>query len=413
MRKITSCSVVWALAALGMNVAPAHAVTPPAPAQHWVGAWAAAPFAAKNSPKFGKSDGGQGSTLREIVHLTMGGSSVRIVFTNEFGREPLAINAATVAQGAADGAVSGTPAPLMFGGMPSIIIPAGAMAVSDPVKMKVSAFEDLAISFYLPDQEIAALSSHGSANQTNYRAEGNAVSAPTLTGAKPFYSWEFIKGVNVAAGPTSAAIVAFGDSITDGAHSTRDANTRWPDELARRLQASKLTAHLSVLNEGIGGNRILHDVTGPSALARFDRDVIAQDGVKYLIILESINDIGRTTLPNPALGNEAITADELIQGMKQMIDRAHAHGIRVFGATLTPYEGAKYMDANGETMREAVNEFIRHGGKFDGVIDFDKATLDAAHPHKFLPAYDSGDNLHPNDAGYKAMGDSIDLKLFR
>jgi lysophospholipase L1-like esterase len=220
-----------------------------------------------------------------------------------------------------------------------------------------------------------------------------------------------VKGIDVSTSdPKAAAIVAYGDSITDGALSTRDVNRRWPDVLARRLQENSKTAHLSVLNEGIGGNRVLHDGTGPNALARFDRDVLAQSGVKYLIILESINDIGRTAQPR-APGDE-ITVPQLISALTQLVTRTHAHGVKVFGATLTPYVGANYASPAGEQMREAINQWIRTSGVFDGVIDFDQATRDPANPTVFDPAADSGDHLHPGDAGYEKMGSAIDLSLF-
>ena len=208
----------------------------------------------------------------------------------------------------------------------------------------------------------------------------------------------------------SASIVVFGDSITDGALSTRDANARWPDLLARRLQANKKTAELGVLNQGIGGNRILHDTTGPSALARFDRDVLAQTGVKYLVIMESINDIGHAQ--DPVKPYDVVTAEDLIVGLGQLATRAHTHGIKVYGATLTPYVGAKYSSPAGEAMRQAVNKWIRTTNQLDGFIDFDKATQDPANPAVFAPAADSGDHLHPADPGYKIMADSIDLNLF-
>ena len=203
--------------------------------------------------------------------------------------------------------------------------------------------------------------------------------------------------------------MALGDSITDGTASTQDANARWPDVLARRLQANKRTAGLGVLNAGIGGNRVLHDGTGPSALARFDQDVLAQSGVRYLIVLESINDIGHAA--DPVKPYDVVSADDLIAGLTQLVERAHMHGIKVFGATLTPYAGARYMSISGEQMRQAVNQWIRAGKVFDGVIDFEAATQDKA-TGAFLPSDDHGDHLHPNDAGLKAMGDAVDLKLF-
>jgi lysophospholipase L1-like esterase len=202
-----------------------------------------------------------------------------------------------------------------------------------------------------------------------------------------------------------------GDSITDGRSSTPDANRRWPDMLALRLQADKRTSNLSVLNEGISGNRVLHDFDGPSALARLDRDVLAQPGVKYLVILESINDIGRNVVPRSP--GEIVTAQDLIFGLMQLVTRAHQHDIKVLGATLTPYEGAAYFSPEGEQIRQTINAWIRTSGVFDGVIDFDKAVQDTSHPSRFLPGYDDGHHLHPNDAGYKAMAAAVNLQLFQ
>jgi lysophospholipase L1-like esterase len=226
------------------------------------------------------------------------------------------------------------------------------------------------------------------------------------------HSWYWISAVNVEAAAGTEAIVALGDSITDGLNSTANADRSWPAQLAARLQANPATAHLAVVNAGISGNRILHDHFGPNALERFDRDVLARDGVKYLVVLEGINDLGFPHLPG-AFGQQEVTAQDLIAGLRQIIDRAHAHGIKVFGGTLTPYEGAMYYSQEGEAKREAINHWIRASGAFDGVIDFDAAVRDPKNPKRFLPAYDSGDHLHPGDAGYKAMADAIDLKIFQ
>jgi lysophospholipase L1-like esterase len=276
--------------------------------------------------------------------------------------------------------------------------------------VKVPAGSDLAISFFLPAQPIHQLSQHGGADQTNYTAPGNVVGAKTLDGPSEIKSWLFVKGVDVKVDARSAAVVAFGDSITDGAFAAINQNARWPDELARRLLADKKTSDIGVLNEGIGGNRVLHDNTGPSALARFDRDVIGQAGVKYLIVLEAINDIGHAYDPGRAY--DVVTADDLIAGYVQMAERAHMHGIKVYFATLTPYTGAKYASPAGEEVRQALNKWIRTTNQIDGFIDFDKATQDPANPGMYLPAYDHSDHLHPSDPGYKAMGDAIDLSLF-
>ncbi len=383
-----------------------------APPDHWVGTWAASPLAAKNpGAKFG-APGTDGTTLREIVHISIGGPSVRVVLTNEFGLDPLTIGAAQIALSSGTSAITaGSATALTFGGAPSIIIPPGALAVSDPVAFKVAPSSNLAVSLFLPDQPVNQLTLHPFADQTNYLVPGNAVTAASLDTPTTFFTWDFLKGVDVTADAKAASIVTFGDSITDGAHSTRDANARWPDVLARRLLADKKTENLGVLNEGIGGNRVLHDTAGPSALARFDRDVLAQAGVKYLVIMESINDIGHAT--DPVKPYDVVTAEDLIVGLGQLATRAHTHGIKVIGATLTPFVGAKYQSPAGEEMRQAINKWIRTTNQLDGVIDFDKVTTDPTHPGMFLVLDDSGDHLHPGDDGYKAMGESIDLNLFK
>jgi lysophospholipase L1-like esterase len=397
------------LLALCLTTNTASAAQP----DHWVGTWATSPYAAVNRAdasgtlQFGSAD----TTLREIVHVSIGGPIVRIVLSNEFGLDPLTIGAAHIALSAGHGEINLASAnALTFGGRPSVTIPPGAMVVSDPADLKLPAFADVAVSLFIPAQPIQQISQHGFADQTSYSIPGNVISAKTLDSPKEIYNWPFLKGIDVKTTANSASIVTFGDSITDGAHSTRDANARWPDVLAHRLQANKKTADLGILNEGIGGNRILHDTTGPSALARFDRDVLAQAGVKYLVIMESINDIGHAT--DPGKPYDVVTAEDLIVGLGQLAARAHTHGIKVFGATLTPFVGAKYQSPAGEEMRQAVNKWIRTTSDFDGVIDFDKVTTDPTHPGMFLPLDDSGDHLHPGDAGYKAMGESIDLNLF-
>ena len=379
-----------------------------APPDHWVGTWATSPVALPNTnAKFGAAD----TTFREIVHVSLGGSRVRIILSNEFGLDPLTISAGNIALRTTGSEIDlASASALTFGGRPSVTIPPGALAVSDPVNLKLPAFADLTVSLFVPAQPMQQVTHHSFADQTSYTAPGNVVSAKSLDASAEITSWPFLKGVDVAADDRAASIVAFGDSITDGALSTRDANARWPDLLARRLQANKKTADLGVLNEGIGGNRVLHDTTGPSALARFDRDVLAQSGVKYLILLESINDIGHAQ--DPVKPYDVVTAEDLIAGLSQLATRAHTHGIKVYGATLTPYVGAKYASPAGEAMRQAVNQWIRTTNQLDGFIDFDKATQDPANPTVFSPAADSGDHLHPKDAGYKSMADSIDLNLF-
>lgn len=377
----------------------------------WVGTWAASPV---GSVVNAGQPGPANSTYRNIVHISLGGSAVQVKLTNEFGTEPLAVGAAHVAISVGGGSIqSGSDHALTFNGRPTVEIPAGAFVVSDPVTMRAAPLSDLTVSVYLPEQRIRNSTCHTFADSTNYMLRGDATAAATADNSSPIDAWCFVKGIDVSTSASDhpAAIVTFGDSITDGDAATHDANHRWPDVLATRLQADKGTAHLGVLNQGIGGNRVLHDGYGPSALARFDRDVIAQSGVRYLIILEGINDIGR--LKEPLELDDKITAEDLIFGLSQLVMRAHQRGIRVFGATLTPYMGANYSSPQGEQARQAYNQWIRTSGVFDGVIDFDKITRDPAHANMFLPDYDSGDHLHPRDAGYKAMGEAVDLSLFR
>ena len=456
------------LLAFTATTAASHAA--PKPPDHWVGTWAAAPVSANNGPAavrvgappavaspansaapvpasaqtptpvigmdaaapaqgvaadqpavpaapgpprppqiiYGTAD----TTLREIVHISIGGPQVRVVFTNEFGTDPLTIGAAHIAVSQGDSTINlVSAAGLTFGGRTMVTIPPGALMVSDPAEVKVPAGSDLAISLFLPTQTITHLSQHGGADQTSYTAPGNVVGAKTLDSPTEIRSWPFVKGVDVKVPAQGAVVVAFGDSITDGAYAAVNQNARWPDEFARRLLANPKTADIGVLNEGIGGNRILHDNTGPSALARFDRDAIAQAGVKYIIILEAINDIGHA-YDTAGRAYDVVSADDLIAGYVQMVERAHMHGLKVYMATLTPYVGAKYQSDAGEEVRKTLNQWIRTTDKIDGFIDFDKGTADPAHPDTFLPAYDHGDHLHPSDPGYKAMGDAIDLNLF-
>jgi lysophospholipase L1-like esterase len=375
----------------------------------WVGTWAAAPM--DNAVNPGQPSPGN-STYRNIVRVSAGGPAVRVVLTNEFGGQPLTVGAAHVALSAGAGSVqAGSDHALTFSGRESVTIPAGALALSDPVAMPVAALSGLALSVYLPEQRIGTTTCHDDGQSTNYVAAGDQTAATALNAARTIGAWCFVKGVDVSASSAeAAAIVTLGDSITDGALSTVDANRRWPDVLAERLQADKKTAHLSVLNQGISGNRLLHERAGPSALNRFDRDVIAQSGVKYLIILEGINDIGSIARPrDPA---DVIATQDVEFAFTQMITRAHEHGIKVFGATIAPYKGAGYYSDAGEKIRQDVNQWMRTGGVFDGVVDFDQATRDPANPATFLPEVDSGDHLHPGDGGYKVMGSAIDLAIF-
>ncbi|MBW4038965.1 MAG: SGNH/GDSL hydrolase family protein [Acidobacteria bacterium] len=373
---------------------------------HWIGTWGAAPIAKVNK----NNDFSQDTTLRQTVHISLGGTPVRVTFTNELGTEPLTIGGANIAVAAAPGVINPKAAyPLTFNGHSAFTIPPGAVAVSDDVALNIPALSNLTITLFLPAQNISTITTHDLALQTNYFAPGNQLYASSLPDAHTNDSWRFLKNVEIES-PVGASIVTFGDSITDGWRSTKDANNRWPDVLAQRLQDNRSTRDLAVLNEGIGGNRVLHDEFGPNALSRFDRDVIDQAGVEFLIILEGINDIGHAQ--DPVHPRDAITADELITGLSQLARRAHTHGIKVFGATLTPYMGAGYSSPAGETIRQAVNQWIRTTPDLDGVIDFDHVTRDPSNPSVFASAFDSGDHLHPGVAGYQSMGEAINLKLF-
>ena len=399
----TRLALLLAVASLTL---PLAAKTPPP--DHWVGTWGAAPSDVSNTSHLFAQD----STLREIVRVSLGGPLVRVILTNEFGTEPLIIGAVHIADAAGGSSISLASAnALTFGGRLSVTIPPGALVVSDPAALTLKPLSSVAVSVFVPAQTVTHLTAHAFAGATAYMTPGNVVGRVSFEQAQPIDSWPIVKGIETRVSGLDSAVVTLGDSITDGVHSTKDTNARWPDILAERLHHSRKDARIAVINEGISANRVLTEGGGPAALARFDRDVLAQDGVKYLIVLEGINDIGagyntKSPAANPPTANDLIAAD------KQLIERAHSHGIQIFGATLTPYAGAGYASPAGEQVRKAVNDWIRNGKAFDGVIDFDQATRDPANPDAFSAAADSGDHLHPKDAGYKLMGDAIDLKLF-
>ncbi len=351
-------------------------------------------------------------TVRMIVHTSIGGQRARVQLSNAFGATPLQIGAAHIALRAKDSAiVTASDQPLTFGGKPSFTIPPGAEALSDPVGIDVPRLGDLVISLYIPN-EASTPTIHLTGLHTTYISQpGDFTGAASIADPKTVQLWYWISAVLVDAGPKTAVIVAFGDSITDGATSTPDTDRSWPSQLAVRLAANKATANLVIVNEGISGNRLLNDGAGVSALARFDRDVLSIPGVKWLIILEGINDIGLGGRPG-AQPPDAVTADDLIGAQQQLISRAHIHGIKVIGATLTPFVGAAYATDQGETIRAAVNQWIRTSHAFDAVVDFDAATQDPANPKQIRPAFNIRDHLHPNDDGYKAMADAVDLSIF-
>ena len=383
-------------------------------AEHWVATWttavvarpAALPPPAPNAPPVNPPPiTPDNQTLRQIVRTSIAGSRLRVVFANTFGTAPLNIGAASIAtHGTESNIVPSSLHKLTVNGSTTFRIPAGAVMLSDAVDMQVPARTDLAIDIFVPDNlgsGSSPITMHNGANQTSYVAAGNHVGESMLAGGAITRSWFLLSRVEVIAAPRAGAIAAFGDSITDGARSTPDTNNRWPDHLARRLPSE-----FAVMNVGIAGNRVLTEGNfnvGVNALARFDRDVLAQPGVTHVIVLEGINDIGA--------GNAAV--DDLIAAHKQMVERAHQRGLKIYGATLTPYEGAAYFTPEGETRRKALNQWIRSSGMYDGVIDFEAVVRDPAAPTKIKADFDSGDHLHPNDAGYKAMGESVDLALFK
>lgn len=297
---------------------------------------------------------------------------------------------------------------LTFRGRSQVSIPAGALMISDSVNFELPPMADVAITIHVQDAP-PAITSHPGSRATTYMVNGNSVSAPALSNPVKMERWYFINGIDVATAPSAQSVVVLGDSITDGHGSTTDGNDRWPDDLSRRLQSQMLS--IGVLNQGIGGNRLLRDGIGPNALARFDRDVIAQTGVKWLIVLEGINDLG-TRLQARKTNASWATAEDIIQAYIQIIARAHAHGIKVYGGTLTPFVGSFYSAVDSEADRQKINEWIRASGAFDGVIDFDKAVRDPEHPDHFLPVYDSGDHLHPSPAGYRAMANAVPMSIF-
>jgi lysophospholipase L1-like esterase len=391
----------------------------PANKEHWVATWTTAQLLAREqpapqaaaTPPRPQATGARGfnnQTVRMIVRTSIGGRRLRVKLASAFGSAPVAVGAAHIAIRAKESELApGTDRALSFNGKPSCTIGPGMVILSDPVELNAPPLADLAVSLYFPG-ETGPPTTHATGLHTTYVADGDLTGQTVLPAGATAQSYYWLAGIDVLAPADASLIVAFGDSITDGARSTPESNHAWPSLLAARLAAKKDTARFAVANMGIGGNRLLRDGTGASALARFDRDVLSQSGVKWVVVLEGINDIGREA----SVAAEAVTADELIGAYKQIIERAHTHGIKVAGATLTPYEGAGYSRETGEAVREAVNQWIRSSGACDAVVDFEAATRDSANPKHIRADFDPGDHLHPNDAGYQAMADAFDLGIF-
>ncbi len=396
----------------------------PESGQHWVATWttpqplmrsqpvgrpaadAAAPQGPGLTPQAINARGFHDQTVRMIVHISIGGSRLRVKLANSFGGVPVSVGNAHIAlRDKRFGIVAASDHALAFNGKPGCTIGPGMVILSDPVDLTVPGQADLAVSLYLPGETGPPASHNGLHTSYVSSKPGNLTDAPSMTDSVPVPGYFWLASVDVLAPAKAALIVTLGDSITEGARSTPDTDRMWPAVLSARLAANRNTSNFGVANMGIGGNRVLRDGAGASALARFDRDVLSQSGVKWVMLLEGINDIGH--------GNtEPVSADELIGAFKQMIERAHTHGIRVIGCTLTPYEGAGYAREDGEAIREALNNWIRTGGAFDAVVDFEAATRDPNNPKRIRADFDPGDHLHPNDAGYKAMGEAIDLSIF-
>ena len=386
------------------------------PTQSWIGSWTTSQQIPEPGNGLAPEDL-RDATLRQIVHLSVGGNTLRVHLSNAFGTTPLCITSVHIArplspsQAKIDVATDKT---LAFSGKGDVVIPPGAEYFSDPIDYPVAALSDLAITLHW-DQPPERQTGHPGSHATSYVVHGDMVDAPDMPNARKIEHWYWIAGIEVNAVKHSAAIVVLGDSITDGHGSTTNGNDRWPDVLAKKLQASKKTKALAVLNQGIGGNHLLTDGLGPNALARFDRDVLASPGVTYLILLEGVNDLGKLVRDQKTSPTDHDTqVREMIAAYEQIIARAHAHRIKVIGATILPYVGSDFYlptPAN-EVDRLAINKWIRESGHFDAIIDFDKLTADPVHPDRLLPAYDSGDHLHPSPAGYHAMGEAVPVALF-
>ncbi|HUC39969.1 MAG TPA: SGNH/GDSL hydrolase family protein [Gemmatimonadales bacterium] len=393
--------------ALALAAAFATCARPPlpAPAQRWLGTWAASQQLTepRNMPP---PPGLTGSTLRQIVHTSVGGSVLRARFSNGFGNGPLTITSAHIARSRGGHAIDvASDRPLTFAGADSLTIAPGATATSDSMAYAVPALGDLSFTIDIATAP-AALTGHPGSRTTSYFQAGHWVSAAELPAAVTTDHWYVIAGLDVVA--AGAAVVTLGNSITDGRGSGTNRNNRWPDNLARRLQTEPRTRHVAVLNAGIGGNAVVAGGLGPTALARLERDVLDAPGARWLIVLEGVNDIGAAREP----GSATTVAQHLIAAYRKIIDRVHARGPLVYGATLSPFGGSQYDGEEREAARQTVNRWIRSSGAFDAVIDFDAALRDPAQPSRLLPSLDTGDHLHPNEEGYRVMADAIDLTLF-
>jgi lysophospholipase L1-like esterase len=420
---VSLIGVVAATVLVGAQAVGAPAGGVPVAAGQWVNTWTSMPQLTEphNLPPAPFTQDGlvlPDTTLRQTVRVSVGGAHLRLRFSNAFGGAALPITAVTVAlpaggQAGAAGIQPGSARPVTFGGRPATVVPVGAQVVSDPLPFRLAPRSVLTVTAYLATgQASTAVTSHPGSRTTSHLLFGNHVADTGLPGATPTDHWYLLSGVEVFTPRGTAGAVMLGDSLTDGRGSTTNGNDRWPDQLLDRLQGTHHTADVAILNQAAGGNRVLNDGLGPNALARLDRDVLAQSGVEWLVVFEGVNDIG--TAPATAADQRQVAAD-LIAAYEQIVVRAHAQGIDVYGATLLPFGGnTGYDDPDGfrEAARQTVNRWIRTGGEFDAVIDFDKAVRDPAAPRQLLPAYDVGDHLHLNPTGYRALADTVPSRLF-
>jgi len=382
--------------------------------EHWVATWAAAQQllagGIPGGPPANLPATFADQTVRMIVHASLGGKRVRVKLSNMLGAQPLTIGAAHLGVHEGGGAiVDGTDRILTFTGSPSFTVPPGVLVVSDPVDLEIVPLSDLAVSLYLP-RDTGTPTNHLLGMHTAYVSKGDVSGSPKMPDATKMFAYAWLAGVDVVALADAFTVVAFGDSITDGFATTRDANQAWPALLAKRLNTNKATSQIAVVNQGISGNQVLRDGAGISVLARLDRDVLTLPGVKWVVLLEGINDInlrGRTE------GPKALTSDELIWGYRQIIARCHEHGVKVMGATIMPEEGVPTASERGEEIRQTVNRWIRTAGNFDAVVDFDAVVRDPQRPIRLKREFDPGDHIHPNDIGNQAMADAFDLSLFQ
>lgn len=390
-----------------LSVCARHVAPAPSPSANWVGSWYAAQqlVEPRNLPP---APGLSGSTLRQVVHLSIGGRGLRLHFSNVFGTSPVSMTSVHVALSAGGGAIGAeTDRALSFGGRPSVTIAPGGSVASDPLDLSLAPFTDLAVSIAFGATS-ADVTGHPGSRATSYLQAGNWAAAVELPAAVRTEHWYVLSGADVVADDGSAAVVVLGNSITDGRGSGTDKNDRWTDNLARRLQADPRTAHVAVLNAGLGGNTVLRGGLGPTALSRLDRDVAEPAGARWLVVLEGVNDIG-TARGTAVVG---AVAGELIDAYQRIIGMAHQHGLRVYGATILPFGGSSYDDPDREAARQAVNRWIRTSGAYDAVVDFDAVMRDPLNPTRLRPDGDTGDHLHPNEHGYGIMADAIDLALF-